>query len=115
MLDFFYSIGFIVTFLIVWFQSDAFVEYCKVFGLKKFLLGYDNPELTFPQYLYSKRHIFTKNKFVLFYIKLITCPVCLTFWLCLIPGFILHNFLIVPLLYITSIFLYLLFVKLLNH
>jgi len=115
MLNFFYSLGFVVTFLIVWFQTDAYIEYCKVFGLKKFLFGYDESDLTFPQYLYTKRNVFTKNKFILFYIKLITCPICLTFWLCLIPAFLLQNFLIVPLLYVCSLFVYLLFTKLLNH
>ena len=115
MINFLYSLGFITTFLIVWFQTDAFVEYCKVFGLKKFLFGYDNPELTFPQYLYSKRNVFCKNRFSLFYIKLITCPICLSFWLCLISGTIIHNFLAIPLLYVTSLFVYLIFSKLLNH
>jgi len=57
MIDFLYSLGFIVTFLIVWFQTDAFVEYCKVFGFKKILLGYENTELSFPQHLYSKRNV----------------------------------------------------------
>lgn len=115
MIDFLYSLGFIVTFLIVWFQTDAFVEYCKVFGLKKFLLGYENTELSFPQHLYSIRNVLCKNKFSLFYIKLITCPVCLSFWLCLIAGTIIQNFLVIPLLYVTSLFIYLIFNKLLNH
>jgi hypothetical protein len=115
MIDFLYSLGFIVTFLIVWFQTDAFVEYCKVFGFKKILFNYEFSELTFPQYLYSKRNILCKTKISLFYIKLITCPVCLSFWLCLIAGTIINNFLIIPLLYVTSVFVYLVFSKLLNH
>lgn len=116
MLNFLYSVGFVVFILIVWFQTNAFSEYCKLFGLNFLLFGYDttDSQLTFPQYLYSKRHVITKNKYIRFYIDLITCPLCLTFWICLIVAGLFHLFISVPLLYVTSLFSYLLFTKLLN-
>lgn len=117
MLDFFYSIGIVVTLLIVWFQTDAYIEYCKLFGLNFLLFGYDktDEQLTFPQYLYTKRYTLSKCRYCVFYIKLISCPVCLNFWFCLVMGVLFNNILFVPLLYVVSLLIYLIFTKLLNH
>lgn len=117
MLNFLYSLGFVVTLLVIWFKTDAFFEYCKIFNFKWLLFGYDvsNTDLTFPQFLFVKKHLLTKSKFCLFYIKLITCPLCLSFWFCLICGLIFINPLLVPCLYICSLFVYLSLSKLLDH
>lgn len=117
MINFLYSLGFIVTILIVWFKTDAFVEYCKLFSLNKILFGYgtSEPQLTFPQYLYTKRLILSKNKVIRFYIKLITCPICVTFWLSLLFGGIFLSAISIPLLYVCSLFVYLIFTKLLEY
>jgi hypothetical protein len=117
MLDFLYSLGLVVFIMIVWFKTDAFPEYCKLFNFNFLLFGYDktDDQLTFPQYLYVKRHILTKCKYYLFYIKLITCPICLSFWLCLGAALIYNIILLVPLLYVTSLLVYLIFTKLLDH
>lgn len=115
MLPFLYSLSIVLTILIVWFKTDAFVEYCKIFNWNFLLFNYNNSELSFPQYLYSQRNVLFKNPFIHFYIKLITCPFCLSFWLCLITAFIIGNPISVFPLYICSIFLYLILVKLLEH
>ena len=117
MLDFLYSTGFVVFVMIIWFKTDAFSEYCKLFGLNFLLFNYDktDEQLTFPQYLYTKRHVLTKCKYYLFYIKLITCPFCLSFWICLASAMMYNTILTVPLLYVTSLLVYLIFTKLLDH
>jgi hypothetical protein len=117
MINFLYSLGFTVSILIIWFKSDVYVEYCKLFGLNKFLFGYDSLEsqLTFPQYLYTKRLIISKNKIIHFYIKLITCPICISFWLSLLFSFLFLSVLFTPLLYVCTLFVYLVIVKLLEY
>ena len=115
MLNFFYSLSFVTFLLIVWFKTDAFVQYCQLFGLKFLLLGYEeNNNLTFPQYLYTKRLI-TPNKYLQFYFKLISCPICLGFWISLVFGALFCSLLAVPAVYISSLFLYLIFSKLLEY
>lgn len=115
MLSFLYSLSVILTILIVWFKTNAYVEYCKIFKLNFLLFNYDEPQLTFTQYLYSQRNILFKSSFMRFYIKLITCPFCLSFWLCLTAAIIISNPLAVFPLYVCSLFLYLILIKLLEH
>jgi hypothetical protein len=113
MLPFLYSLSIILTILIVWFKTDAFVEYCKIFKLDFLLLNYNQLELTFPQYLYTQRNVLFNSQVAIFFIKLITCPFCLSFWLCLFASLIIVNPLATFPLYVCSVFLYLLLGKLL--
>jgi len=112
MFSFLYSLSIILTVLIVWFKTDAFVEYCKVLNLKFLLFNYNSLELTFPQYLYTQRNVLFKHPITIFFIKIITCPFCLSFWLCLFASVVITNPLATFPLYICSLFLYLLFGKL---
>jgi len=69
------NICFLTLIMIVWFKTDAFVEY---FSYLKSVKEYKNKkmedfELTFHTFL-LKNH----NGFI---IRLITCPICLAIWL----------------------------------
>jgi hypothetical protein len=98
----------VLTIMIVWFKSSAFVEYGKLFGLKIFLLGYDNDSnnLTFPQYLYIKSKSLFKCSICKFLISLITCPLCLAFWLCIGAACLYGTILLTPLFYIMVLISY---------
>jgi len=98
----------ILTIMIVWFKSGAFVEYCNLFGFKKLLLGYDKDpnNLTFPQYLYVKSRTLFKCSACRFLIALITCPLCLAFWLCVGAACLYGSILLTPLFYITVLISY---------
>ncbi len=98
----------VLTIMIVWFKSGAFVEYCNLFGLKKLLLGYDKDpnSLTFPQYLYIKSKSLFKCGICRFIISLITCPMCLALWLCAGAASIYGTILLTPLFYITVLISY---------
>ncbi len=73
----------LITFInIIWFDTEAFVEYIKLFKLNWFKVNEyliareSNFELTYHTYLlYNHKNFFT---------KLITCPICLTTWLSII-------------------------------
>ena len=98
----------ILTIMIIWFKSSAFVEYCNLFGLKKILLGYnkDPNNLTFPQYLYIKSRTLFKCTICKFLVSLITCPMCLSLWLCAGAACLYGSILLTPFFYITTLISY---------
>jgi hypothetical protein len=70
----------ITVILLVWFKSDGFLEYGKLFGLKRILKSKDyefekfnNIHLSYP--------LFLKMKYPNFFFKLIGCKLCLSIWL----------------------------------
>jgi len=73
---------FILFVNIIWFETEAFVEYIKLFRLDWFKVNeYLNAkklnfELTYHSYLLANHNNF--------FIKLITCPICFTTWLSII-------------------------------
>lgn len=116
MVEFFYSLTFTVFFLIIWFKTDVFYQYCELFDMHWFLFGYtENSTLTFPQYLYTKRHLITKSKYLLFYFKLISCPLCLGFWLSMLFTTVFSSLLLLPAVYLFSILTFLIFSKFLDY
>lgn len=83
----------IALILLVWFRTDAWLEYCRVFGLNwlSFYKDYDlkykeDVSLTYLHYLRRDHNCF--------FVRLITCPICLSIWLGLIPLLILPVLLI---------------------
>jgi hypothetical protein len=91
--------------LLVWFHTDAFLEYFKLFRLG-FLFRIDkyyeykkiNPDISYIDFITIKNPNFLT--------KLFSCPYCLNFWLTLFSCFIFKNFLIFPLIYMFSIVIY---------
>lgn len=74
------AIFFVVLALIVWFQTNAFHEYCKALGLDGFFyldeyskLLKEGGDLDYPDFL--------AEYYPSFFTKLISCPICLTVWL----------------------------------
>lgn len=84
--------SFIVCFVLnVWFNSNAFVEYSRYFNLGFYFYTYDyekkleqNPDLTYIDYL----RVYHDS----FYIRLITCPLCLSIWLNVLTCLFFTNF-----------------------
>ncbi len=106
----------VLTIMIVWFKSAAFVEYCNLFGLKSLLLGYDKDpnNLTFPQYLYIKSKSLFKNTICRFLVALLTCPLCLAFWLSLGAATIYGTIVLTPLFYVSVLVCYFLIERILG-
>jgi len=98
----------VLTIMIIWFKSGAFVEYCKLFGIKKILLGYDKDpkNLTFPQYLYIKSRTLFECSVCRFFVSLLTCPMCLALWLSAGAATLYGTILLTPLFYITILICY---------
>jgi|10_taG_2_1085330.scaffolds.fasta_scaffold09256_1 hypothetical protein len=74
-----HSVFFIVTVMVVWFKTNAFVEYVSFFHINKFFYIDDyrkksdeDPLVDYPMYLLVHR--------TSFFTKLISCPICLSIW-----------------------------------
>ena len=100
-----YMIFLFVFILIIWFNTEAFVEYShllkiKWFKVNEYLIAKDSDfTLTYHSYLLQKHNSF--------FTRLITCPFCLNFWLILLGKFIFgYTFLEIPTIYVTSLITY---------
>lgn len=90
----------VVFVLIIWNETNAFVEYCRLLGFS--LEGYKIQEqagIPFTDYLMSAYH----EKFL---VRLICCPICLSVWLSGLAAYLFENFLIFFLCFYLSLFLY---------
>ncbi len=103
----------IAMILVVWLKTDALVEWGSVFGLSKVLketefykfkmeqlLG-DRPiflDITYP--------IFLKLKYNCFFTRLVSCPMCLSFWMSVAGCLGMCSLLSIPIVYILSLLIY---------
>jgi hypothetical protein len=66
--------------LLVWFKTEAVLEYAKLFGLGK--IFYEKEYEKFAKTnMFLGYHDFLLKKHNCFVMRLITCPVCLTVWM----------------------------------
>lgn len=101
----FNQISLILFLLIIWFKTDAFIEYSELLRIGK-LFKIDkykeykkvNVAIDYITYL-SLKH---KN----FLTKLISCPYCIGFWITLLSCILFNNILVLPFYYISSIIVY---------
>jgi len=107
-------IFFNVLFLLIWFKTEAFLEYSKLLGLTKLFridkfekLKSEDFELTYHSFL--KKHV-ASGKYSRFFFNLITCPICLMCWSC-VPVLYLHGIGIYSLYVVSILFIYYLFSK----
>ncbi len=111
--------NFLITFWVVyvmvtWFNTTAFLEYCRLFRILKWVdyEGYqgmkmNNFGLTYPEFI--------ANRHCNFFTRLLNCPLCLAVWI----ESILYIFIPTPIAYfapnyLLSLVLYFLLVKLID-
>lgn len=106
-------ISLISLILLIWFKSDAFIVYSKLFKLNKFFYIDAWEEYKNTQDCTVGYHLFLNIKFQNnFFIKLITCPICLCVWLCFPVLF--FNILSYPIVCVSSLTIYYGIVKLMS-
>jgi hypothetical protein len=103
----------LAVFLLIWFRTEAFVEYCRLFKLKCicYYEDYDNKKkedarLTYLNYL-LKYH----NNF---FTRLYTCPICVSVWVSLLFSIIVLQLYLCPVIIIGGLLLYALIDNLLD-
>jgi len=96
--------------LLVWFHTDAFLEYLKLVKLgflfrvnKYYEYKKINPDISYIDFLAIKNPNF--------FSKLFSCSYCLCFWVTLISSILFNNIIILPLVYMISIVIYNIFKK----
>jgi hypothetical protein len=100
-----FAIFLITSILLIWFNTEAFVEYAKLIHL---------PYVKVKEYLIAKEkdctisyHTFLLVNYNNFFTRLITCPICTSFWLSVIIGFFAQlSFICCPVIFICSLYLY---------
>lgn len=99
--------------LLIWFRTEAYIEYCRQFDLNNISLykEYDAWKSLDERLTYLK---FLKTHHDSFFIRLISCPICLSFWLSIILSLITLNVLSFPIVMIGGLLLYLIADKLLG-
>ena len=107
--------------LLVWFKTDALIEWGSIFGLSKILKADEFYKFKMEQLLepicspnditYST---FLKLKYNCFLTRLLSCPWCLSVWLSIVAGVIIFNPIAIPMMYIISLLIYGTIVKLIT-
>jgi hypothetical protein len=82
----------IALILLIWFRTDAWLEYCRLLRLNALSFykdyedkKYNDATLTYLNYLRRDHNCF--------FVRLITCPICLAVWLSIIPAALTSIFL----------------------
>jgi len=101
----FIQIFYVAFFMYAWFDTDAFIEYSKLFRLsKRFRIDEwtkyreVNPRLVYLEYLRTKHSNFL--------IRLITCKQCLLLWISFATCLFFSDISFVPPVYILSYIIY---------
>ena len=108
--------------LFIWFNTPAFVEYMRAFGLSKFLYVGEYLDITEndPALAY---HTFLASNYPSFLTRLLNCPKCLGVWIGItitspvyyLTGSILFYLFCVPTVIYSSLSMYGLLCKLMKH
>jgi hypothetical protein len=98
-----------VTILFIWFDTTAFEEYLRYISKDLFKIHAYIKEKT-ENDLTLTYHNYLKQFHNCFFIRLITCPICLNFWLSVIFSLYLSIFYI-PIIFIVSLFVYYLLIS----
>ena len=101
-----FLISLITLVMLVWFNSDAFVEYAKlVGGAKSFgVTEFEKQQEKTATLDYHGYLLENKNSF---FIKLITCPLCFSVWISIILTFVLTDSLwLAPACNVAALILY---------
>jgi hypothetical protein len=99
-------ISLIVLVLLVWFNSEAFLEYAKLIGGRTFFeidkyeeVRKDRASLDYLGYLTESHNSF--------FVKLITCPLCFSVWISIVVTFLLtDSLLLFPTCNVMSLIIY---------
>ena len=113
-MEFLFITTFTALLLLVWFKSEALIEWGSLLGISKFLKTEEFQKMKFEELPNSLNYpTFLKIKYNNFITKLISCPLCLSIWLSIfistITFFITSNLiflLLIPPTIILSLFIY---------
>jgi hypothetical protein len=102
----FIEIFWVVLILFIWFNTDAFIQYSKLFKLdKKFKISdWESYRIDVSGKISYQEYLSLKHKG--FLTKLISCKPCLTFWVTFLVCFLFSSLYYFPVIYIISYLIY---------
>ena len=98
--------------LLIWFRTDAWVEYTRLLHLN-FLSKYKEYDIACTKELGLEYHTFLRRYYNCFFVRLITCPICLSTWIGIIFG-CYTSWILVPTYIIGGLIIYLIIDKLIG-
>jgi hypothetical protein len=92
--------------LFIWFNTDAFIQYSKLFGLKKKfkISDWESYRLTSSSRVSYQEYLILKHRN--FFTKLISCKPCLNFWITFIICLAFSSLYWFPIIYMVSYITY---------
>ena len=104
-MDLILQVSWINLILFIWFDTNTFVEYAKLFKLKRFfkINLFEEYKLINPKITY---HHYIRQKHPSFITKLMTCQPCFCFWIVMIFCAIYNNIILFPIIYLCSYIIY---------
>ena len=103
--DFILFVSLNLLLLIVWFQTNAFTEYAKIlivgnkfFKIEEFEKESRMTGVNYPEFLQLNYNSFLT--------RLMSCPYCIVFWLCVLQSIIIGKPLIGVVVYYPTVLLY---------
>ena len=103
---------FISLVLLMFFRTDFWLEYTKIFRLN-FLSFYKDYEEKRKKDATLTYHLYLRLYHNCFFVRLITCPICLSIWIGILFGFISH-LVFIPIFVIGGLLLFTIIDKLLG-
>lgn len=70
----------IALILLIWFRTDAWLEYCKIFKMN-FISFYKDYDIKYKEDVSLRYLHYLRMYHNCFFIRLITCPICLAVWI----------------------------------
>ena len=107
--NFFYCTLWISCLSVFWFYTDWFAHYSQLLNVAeetriKYMLYIEKyPDKYFPEFLYDLS-FYTDNRLTKFLFKLISCPFCLIFWLCVLFSALFCSLVDIAPMYVLSLF-----------
>jgi hypothetical protein len=113
-IELFYGVFWSTMFLVIWFNTDAFIYYSQLFNVfensrlkfSAFLFKPENKFLYYPDFLASQA-LKEENRFKKFVFKLLSCYLCLNVWITIFVCIFLTNLMLIAPIYLISLVLYL--------
>ena len=94
-----------VVLMYIWFETDAFVEYCTTFNLGWIMFGLTKYKEKKEQMQMIDYHTFLLMEYPdSFFIKLITCPLCLMVWIAPAISFLYNESISFPIIFMEIFF-----------
>jgi hypothetical protein len=95
----------VAFFLVIWFKSEAYVEYCRIFQLQRIsnFEDYDEKKKNDVTLTY---HGYLRQYHNSFFTRLITCPICIATWLALFLSILFLKIHLFPVIFIGGLILF---------